>query len=267
MDPEFVFITGWNEWIAQRFLADKKRRVGNDDIDVGGTFFVGLYDHEYSRDAEPMKGGYEDNTYYQMVANIRRFKGVDPPEVFVDDLGDTRHRNHPGYASAGPYLNRWGRNDITACEASGEPDGSFRFSVRTAEPLTDPEGTTWMNLLAGVPGSPSDSWNGFQHRFRPLDQKEAEWLVWDGGEWTVKGRVPVVSRRYGLTLHLPSDVFGSAPERIEFKWFDNMPEPLDILDFMDHGDTAPNNRFRYSWKIEIPQKTGRLEENGRGGGE
>ena len=34
---------------------------------------------------------------------------------------------------------------------------------------------------------------------------------------------------------------------VGFKWFDHMPEPLNMLDFQDHADTAPNNRFRYVW--------------------
>jgi len=31
---------------------------------------------------------------------------------------------------------------------------------------------------------------------------------------------------------------------IKFRRIDHMPEPMDICDFMDHGGTAPNNRFR-----------------------
>ena len=37
---------------------------------------------------------------------------------------------------------------------------------------------------------------------------------------------------------------------LEFKWFDHLPEPLDALDFQDHGDTAPNNRFRYGVRMD-----------------
>ena len=38
--------------------------------------FVDLYNQEYSRDVEPMHGGHTDNYYYQMVSNIRKYKGV-----------------------------------------------------------------------------------------------------------------------------------------------------------------------------------------------
>ena len=36
------------------------------------------FDQEFSRDIEPMKGGHGDNYYWQLVANVRRFKGAPP---------------------------------------------------------------------------------------------------------------------------------------------------------------------------------------------
>lgn len=70
IDPELVFITGWNEWTMGRF----------DNWQGQPNAFPDQFDQEYSRDIEPMKGGHGDNYYYQMVSNIRRFKGMVPPE-------------------------------------------------------------------------------------------------------------------------------------------------------------------------------------------
>ena len=69
-DPKFIFITGWNEWIAGRHPEFNG---------VRGDMFPDTYDQENSRDIEPMKGGHGDNYYYQMVSFIRRFKGVRLP--------------------------------------------------------------------------------------------------------------------------------------------------------------------------------------------
>ncbi len=67
LDPPFVMVTGWNEWIAGRWG------------EPGGPIeFVDQFDQQYSRDIEPMKGGHGDNYYYQLVANVRRYKGVAP---------------------------------------------------------------------------------------------------------------------------------------------------------------------------------------------
>ena len=65
LDPDFVMVTGWNEWTAGRFSRP-----------YAPVVFVDQFDQEFSRDIEPMKGGHGDNYYYQMVANIRRFKGA-----------------------------------------------------------------------------------------------------------------------------------------------------------------------------------------------
>src|SRR5271166_2777688 len=48
---------------------------------TGPVTFVDEFDAEFSRDIEPMKGAHGDNYYYQLVANIRRFKGARPVPV------------------------------------------------------------------------------------------------------------------------------------------------------------------------------------------
>jgi hypothetical protein len=66
LDPPVVMVTGWNEWVAGRFP------------DHGPLTFVDQFTEEYSRDIEPMHGGHGDNYYYQLVANVRRYKGAVP---------------------------------------------------------------------------------------------------------------------------------------------------------------------------------------------
>ena len=65
LKPPFVMVTGWNEWIAGRWGEPK-----------GPLVFVDQFDQEFSRDIEPMKGGHGDNYYWQLVANVRRYKGA-----------------------------------------------------------------------------------------------------------------------------------------------------------------------------------------------
>ncbi len=65
--PPFVMVTGWNEWTAGKFS-----RPGRPVV------FVDQFNQEYSRDIEPVTGLHNDNYYYQLVANVRRYKGVSP---------------------------------------------------------------------------------------------------------------------------------------------------------------------------------------------
>ena len=71
VDPPFVFITGWNEWTAgfYREWAGYK---------APPPIFVDEFNEEFSRDIEPMPGGHGDDYYYQLVANVRRYKGARP---------------------------------------------------------------------------------------------------------------------------------------------------------------------------------------------
>ena len=136
IDPKLIFVTNWNEWIAGRFSPANMPLHG-----TGPVTFVDEFDAEFSRDIEPMKGGHGDNYYYQMVANIRRFKGARPiPPVepkpiaidgkfddwagvapeFLDAVGDPVHRDHRGWGKGSRCTSiRPERNDD--CGIEGQP--------------------------------------------------------------------------------------------------------------------------------------------------
>ncbi|MBQ7646864.1 MAG: hypothetical protein IJS94_06305 [Clostridia bacterium] len=73
-DVPYVLVTGWNEWVAQRQDPNQLGRPGQ-------VVFVDTASMEFSRDIEPMRGGYFDNYYMQLIDNIRRYKGVAPTLV------------------------------------------------------------------------------------------------------------------------------------------------------------------------------------------
>ncbi len=83
VDPGFIFITGWNEWVAQRFLPHEGgwTKMAGRELGPADSVFVDAYTQEFSRDVEPMKGGYGKDYYYQMVDGIRQFKGAAPSPV------------------------------------------------------------------------------------------------------------------------------------------------------------------------------------------
>ena len=168
--------------------------------------------------------------------------------VWTDDVGDTRHRNHPGYASAGPYVNEWGRNDIVEYSVQKQGTTNLQFTAKTAEPLSTEIDSTWMNLLIRNPRDRAEGWEGFQFRVRPKNGTSAVFEQWGSGGWKPVADVPVQLTEKQITISVPRECFRKSIRRVEFKWFDHMPEPLDILDFQDHGDTAPNNRFRTVWE-------------------
>ena len=59
-----LFICEWNERIAMRFISKgEQEAMCGKPVPKGGSFFVDLYNAEYSRDIEPMKGGQYSKTF------------------------------------------------------------------------------------------------------------------------------------------------------------------------------------------------------------
>ena len=136
LDPKVIFVTNWNEWVAGRYTTANMPLRG-----AGPVTFVDEFDAEFSRDIEPMVGGHGDNYYYQMVANIRRFKGARPiPAVVAGPIAvDGRFDD---WAGVGPEFRdtvgdpapsrspRLGRREL----ATSKRDGPQRPRRREGQP-------------------------------------------------------------------------------------------------------------------------------------
>ena len=135
------------------------------------TGFVDQFNAEFSRDIEPMKGGFTDNYFYQMCSVIRRFKGVLPADgvsgantmietdadvldkwetvypVYTDFTGDTSRRDHADTTGTRRYVNETGRNDIVESRIIADGDNLYVY-VRTAEEMTSyKDSKNWMLLF------------------------------------------------------------------------------------------------------------------------
>ena len=263
--PEFIFITGWNEWIAGRFseFAGVKEPV----------MFVDEFTQERSRDIEPMMGGHGDNYYYQMVSFIRRYKGATPistaghmksidvdgdfrqwrgvEPTYRDDIGDSAHRDHPGWNPSARYTDNTGRNDFVSMKVSRDED-SIMFYVQTKDPITPITDPHWMMLFINVGEQRGGNWNGYQFVLN-RKQADAQYGVLEqstgGWNWREKARVRYRVQGNEMQITIPRSALGlqdlSKPLHLEFKWVDNMQHEGDITDFGLHGDAAPNGRFNY----------------------
>ncbi|WP_174842703.1 hypothetical protein [Spirosoma rhododendri] len=278
VDPEVVFVTGWNEWVAQRHInkvsPSARTKAANflgRPLKQGQTFFIDLYNEEYNRDIDPMKGGYSDNYYYQLVANIRRFKGlpapspVSPPRTiiidgkfdewqtvtpyFVDPVGDTMHRNWPGADNKLRYINTTGRNDIVGTKVTHDAKNIY-FYARTSQKLTSSMGKNWMLLFIDIDQSDKTGWSGYDLLLNQQVNGNATSVSrWNGKSWS---KVGVANLRYAaneLEIGLPKSVVKQTGKtlRIDFHWADNIQRLNDITEFFLHGDSAPDRRFQYRY--------------------
>ena len=262
LDPEVVFVTGWNEWIAGQWLP----KDGWNGVPFS---FVDQYNWLYSRDIEPNKGwGDKGDCYYlQLVDKVRKFKGMEAGESVSgpktirrwddwDDVrphygawkGDIFPRNHPGLGD-NFYTDSTGRNDIVGAKVAR--DGAFLyFCAETADALSPPEGPHWMQLLVDVDRDRATGWNGYDfivNRVGPKGGKAfLERNVQGIWMWEEAAKVKLFVRDNRLWVRIPRAVLGIGPRvDIEFKWNDNMQREGDIMDFYVSGDTAPPGRFNY----------------------
>ncbi len=272
LDPEFIFITGWNEWVAGRF--DQWYKYTGKDSYYPDALFVDQYNHEYSRDIEPMKGGHTDSYYYQMVSCIRRFKGVRKPTdpcvpapitidgnfadwavvspEYRDTIGDTMRRDHAGYGAT-HYTDASGRNDIVLCKMACDEENLYCY-VRTAEPMTPSSDPNWMLLFLNTDFDPKTGWQGYDFLLNAevLDAETTTVKRTAGGwNWRTAARIPYRVRGNELELQAPLAVIGYAvgsARSLDFHWADNIQRPDDIVEFALSGDSAPNRRFNYRWR-------------------
>lgn len=262
LTPPFVMVTGWNEWIAGRW-----GKPG------GPLVFVDQFDQANSRDIEPMKGGHGDNYYWQLVANVRQYKGApalpsasaprtirirrsfeqwrDVAPEFTDHTGETAPRDHDGAAGL-HYTNNTGRNDLAACKVARDSQNVY-FYVRAREAITPSSGTNWMWLLIDADQNPATGWEGYDYIVNRTVENGKTWLEKNEGGWHWKKIKVVDSRVEGNQLHLAVSraalgvAGGKQGPSFDFKWADHVQRPGDIMDFYNSGDVAPEGRFNYRY--------------------
>ncbi|GAB3897255.1 glycoside hydrolase family 71/99 protein [Spirosoma agri] len=278
VNPAVVFVSGWNEWVAQRFInrpdsaaKAKPFKFMGKPMKPGQTFFIDLYNEEYNRDIEPMKGGYTDNYYYQLVANIRRFKGIPAPEqatpartisidgkfdewnqvkpAFFDPADDVLHRNWPRADNKINYLNKTGRNDITSCRVTYDKTNAF-FYVKTAQKISAATDKNWMLLFVDADQSIKTGWAGYDYLITHTYKGNKSTVNrWNGKAWTpvATGTFRYTNNELELSVPLSALKQTAGKVKIDFHWADNIQQLNNITEFFTNGDSAPDRRFNYSY--------------------
>ena len=271
-NPQFLYLNDWNEWTAGKYppTGHPTTRFMRRD---SSYFFVDQYNAEFNRTIQPMKGGYTDNYYMQMVANIRRYKGVRPiPELvglhpiridgsfedwagidveYRDTVGDTFHRDYDGYGGL-HYTNDTGRNDIVTSKVAVDRDNVY-FYVETKDALTPHNGTNWMLLLIDADRNPNTGWYGYDYLInqRVMDAKTTTLMRYvgeaGGGRWVEAARLKYRYSGKSLELAVPRKLLGLKGDSFtfDFHWCDNPVDLKDPISLCTSGDSAPNRRFNY----------------------
>ena len=248
MNPDIIFVTGFNEWVAQRQSPEENYPI----------VFVDCADENASRDVEPSAGILGDNYYLQMVNYIAKFKGVTGrvaksqnvtidingsfsqwdsekiSSVYRDYRNDTADRNSVNFAQ-NPITDSSGRNDIVNMKVAEDTE-NYYFYVDTAAPLSSPDGGSWMTLFINE--------NIVINRTAPVNGKtDVEKNI--NGVFTEIGESEIRYEDNKLMLKVSKTLVGSA-DGFSFKWADNYIEN-DVNSFYTKGDAAPYGRLCYCY--------------------
>ncbi len=257
-DLPFIFVTGWNEWIAGRWKSS--------DNNPEHANFCDQASPEYSRDIEPsFTAGLKDNYFMQLVNNIRRYKGIEKNKtalpvknihkfndwekvslIYKDYTGDTQHRHHPGAQSKPEviYTNTTGRNDFRLVKVAHNRQHLF-FYAETVNEITPVLGDNWMRLYLNWDRRAETGWNGYDYRIIRGNTLQR----YSGNTWITvgKGLLKNKTHKNRLMITLPLSLMeGKSPRDFEFKWTDNMQQE-DPMDWYINGDAVPGGRFNYAY--------------------
>lgn len=270
-DPEMIFITGWNEWVAQR-----QEPGGSSPI-----VFVDCADYNTSRDIEPAASVFGDNYYMQMVEYIRKYKGAEGRVYVGDDISidingdfsqwDTKtisakyqdykndiiDRQEKGFGSL-EYTNTTGRNDIVNMKVAHDSNYIY-FYVDTAEDLTEMTDENWMTLFIDSGAENKKSWYGYDYAVNIVspDGKNGTLskATGDGWGWEKAGNVQIKVEGNKMMLAIERKDMGIPDNNgktlidIQFKWVDNYQKDeqgnFDIWTFYIDGDAAPYGRLNF----------------------
>ena len=264
VDPDFIFVTGWNELIAGRF----------DEWLGTPNAFPDQFDYEHSRDCEPTRTVLGDNYYYQLCANIRRYKGLDAQNFKINkksidvdgDVSQWKDVTSEFAAYRGSGLGRdttgWkglyykqpaAPNEIILTKCAYDSENVY-FMCECEKDITDEGDASFMKLLITTPAAGENSFDGFDFMVSPRMRRKEAVLERLGKGYkrapatedanaaraTVSGRFLQISvKREALGLD------GDGIPEFGFKWCDANLMNGDFLDLYTLGNAVPAGRFYF----------------------
>ena len=270
--PEILMVTGWNEWIAYKQPYEGEYMLC-DNVDM-----------EYSRDIEPMQGGYEDAYFIQMLTNIRKYKYESAETVIADNVYKTidlsgpdsqwdevkaiyRHvgtvnekRNAYGGATTVHYAVPAADNNILTVKLTNDTENLY-FRIECEEAVNVIDSASWMNLFIGTGTPGMKGWESYEFvvgrtHDAATGSATVERLTADfsgkrsgSAAYAVNGSTVVYS--VPLTALGLSGAEGDAL-RIYFKVADGVDGAEEIMNYYVSGRCLPMGRLSYEYKFMLP---------------
>lgn len=253
-DPDMISVGGWNEWIAYKQLYD------------GEYMLCDACNLEFSRDIEPMKGGYEDAFYFQLCENLRAYKAqsrelpaeapravdMENPNLegaltFAPVSVQVPPRDALGAAPTVHYTTPSPRNALKTVSVAHDAENIY-FQIRCENNITPPEGSNWMNLFIGTGVPAEKGWHSYEFVCNRTPGK----LERLNADFTSAPVADVALKLAGgtLTVAIPRQALNLTSCEFYFKLADGVSHPEDIMDSYVTGRALPMGRMSLQYKGE-----------------
>jgi hypothetical protein len=245
LDPHVVFVTGWNEYTADR----QSSAWGYTNV------FVDTFDTNKSRDFEPTKGQLKDDYYNLLVDFIRKHKGVRPapsageagtiditgdlsqwdnvkPEFLnykgVDRNSEALYKVHGTGEKRPDYVNESGKR-VVYSKAQRDASNLY-FMAKTVEG-EDIAGT---NLYLNTDRNYSTGLEGYDYIIGRDSSSNVEAIGVDG-TYTVVGTANIVRSGNVMQIAVPRATIGeTGTVEIELKWVNGTF--TDVIELYEKGN-------------------------------
>lgn len=261
VDPDMITIGGWNEWIAYKQPYE------------GEYMLCDAATKEFSRDIEPMNGGYQDAFYIQMVRNIRKYKGVaektlPSKSVTIDITGNISQWEQVKYSQKNIDVTYPGRDSYggakTVRYTQPAPDNKLEevkvthdsrylyFYIRFRDKITAYNGKdNWLNLFIGTGEPGLKNWESYEYIIgRKYEnnkiviarlQKDFSAADCGKGNFSLNDNI--------IQVRIPRSAIQSdkGNGKFYFKLAAGIENPSDIMNFYKSGSAMPMGRLSYMY--------------------
>lgn len=263
VNPDTIFVGGWNEWIAYK-------------QPWGGEYMLcDAADKEFSRDIEPMRGGYQDSFYIQLIQNIRKYKGLSDPEppaesktikiaagagqwenvcnVYRNFGPQNLERDAFGAAKTIRYSQPAPRNNLQEIKVTHDAENVY-FYIRCESRITEPEGSeNWMNVFIGTGDPQLRGWEGYEYVIGRKYKKGKASIGRVHNDFSASnaGHAEYDLNENILQIAVPRKTIGLIGKigKLYFKVADGVNKPSDIMDYYVSGSSMPLGRLSYLYSV------------------
>ncbi|MBQ6082010.1 MAG: hypothetical protein IJK91_05955 [Bacteroidales bacterium] len=261
-DPPMVSVGGWNEWIAYKQLYD------------GEYMLCDAASKEYSRDIEPMKGGYQDAFYLQLIRNIRRYKGSSEglrpaqAEHTIDITGDASAwkdityvmnntdaafiaRNCYGNSQKVHYAQPAPTDKLVEVRVAHDANNIY-FYIKGKEAFSMPSmKENWLNIHIGCGEVATKAWESYDYvigRDINGDKASVEKFNGKGYQTCDAGKATIIRNKDMIQLAVPRSSVGLGSEKqFYFKVAMGVENPSNIMNTYTSGSAMPMGRLSYMY--------------------